>query len=82
MAIEVPGKGTLLVTVRVRLFFETGLSLGRRNNAADIIAVLEEQPPAAAPDKPHSQKAPSEIPPASISKLHRDENGQPYIQRE
>ncbi len=26
MSIEVPGKGTLLVTVRVRLFFESGLS--------------------------------------------------------
>ncbi len=82
MSIEVPGKGTLLVTVRVRLFFESGLSLGRRNNAADIIAVLEEQPAETTSSKDKPNKAPAKEPVATTVRLQRNDNGQPYIQRE
>ncbi|WP_126248175.1 hypothetical protein [Chitinophaga rhizosphaerae] len=43
MPIVVPGKGTLVVTLQIRSYLPDGLSYSRKCQAADIIAVVEEE---------------------------------------
>ncbi len=49
LSVDLPGKGTLLVTLQVRLFLEDSVSLNRIYNAADIIAVVENKTLTAVP---------------------------------
>ncbi len=41
---NVPGKGTLMVVLQVRLHMKDGASANRQCNAVDIIAVVPDQP--------------------------------------
>ncbi len=56
LTIDVPGTGTLLVTVQVRTFFDDAVSQNRKYTAADIIAVVEDYSPVSILTKAHQHK--------------------------
>lgn len=82
MSINVPGKGTLVVVLEMRMFVKKQVIHNRKYQAADIVAVVEEQ----APEVPltHSQprKKLSGIPPAPARKIAPVQNARVIIQRE
>ncbi len=57
LSIDVPGKGTLLVVLQVRVHREDYASCNLKYNAADIIAMQEEQKPEVLPaaPRPHNR---------------------------
>ncbi len=61
--VNVPGNGTLLITLQVRTFLKDGISYDRKYNAADIIAVTGEQPQDAILPKSHPRKKLMILPP-------------------
>ncbi len=82
LSIDVPGKGTLLVTVQVRLYLAECVSLNRKYCAADIIAVLDDQAAKVIPAKakPHPQPSTSLSSPPDLSAPQSE--GLIFIQRE
>ncbi len=80
--VDVPGKGTLVVVLQVRLFTKESVMLNRKYDAADIIAVVEDQPKEVlhANAAPHKQL--TRIPAVPARKTPPVQNGQPVIQRE
>lgn len=82
MTVDVPGKGTLLITLQVRTFLKDGLSYDRKLNAADIIAVVEDVTPEAVVTKSRPRKQLLKLPPEPARKTAPAKNGQPHVPRE
>ncbi len=66
LSVDVPGKGTLLITLQVRTFLKEAISYNRKFNAADIIAVIGDETPEVVDVKSRPRKKllllPSELP--------------------
>ncbi|WP_109698202.1 hypothetical protein [Chitinophaga deserti] len=82
MSIEVPGKGTLLVVVQVRLIGENGAVGDRKWFAADILAVVEDQQPELSLPQAQPQKKLSAVPAKATRKAASSQNQKTVIQRE
>ncbi len=82
LSVDVPGKGTLIVTLQVRTFLKDGISYNRQYNAADIIAVTGDQVPDKVVAKSRPRKKllllPSELP----CNTAPTKNGQDPVPRE
>ncbi len=82
LTVEVPGKGTLLVTLQVRTFLKDGISYNRKYNAADIIAVIGDQVPDVAIAKSRPRKKLLLLPLKAGPQTAPATNGQDPIPRE
>jgi hypothetical protein len=80
MSLGVPGAGTLLVTLQVRVIDKDGVSFNRQYQAADIIAVIAPQPAVVFNRHPYPQRTITEAP--TLCKLPYTHIDQPFIQRE
>ncbi|WP_109698573.1 hypothetical protein [Chitinophaga deserti] len=82
LSVDVPGKGTLLVTLQVRTFLKDGTSYDRKYNAADIIAVIGDQPREAPLPKSRPRKKLLLLPPELPQHTAPANNGQDQMPRE
>ncbi|WP_157963078.1 hypothetical protein [Chitinophaga deserti] len=82
LTVDVPGKGTLLVILQVRIFLKDGISYDRKYNAADIIAVIGDQPQ----EKPHQKSRPRKklliLPPEPVRNTAPGKEAKDHIPRE
>ena len=82
LSVDVPGKGTLLVALQVRMYMNGEITHNRKYTAADILAVLENQAQEAAPAKTHPRKTLSRLLPAQPGKPATAADWQAIVQRE
>ncbi len=83
MSVDVPGKGTLVVVVQVRLFTKDFEIRNRKYQVADIVAVVEEEvPQVTVRTKAQPHKKLTRIPAVPVRKTAPAQNGQAAIQRE
>jgi hypothetical protein len=78
--LDIPGSGTLVVTLQVRSMHKEGLSNSRQYQAADIIAVMEPQIPVCYSKRTYPQPMPSQV--ANCLNSKEAHASQPIIQRE
>lgn len=83
MSVNVPGKGTLLVVVQVRLFAADKFDIrDRKYFAADIVAVIEEQPQVTPLTKNTPRKQLTTAPAVPSRNAAPTQNGELLIKRE
>ncbi len=82
LSVDVPGKGTLLVTLQVRTFLKDAVSCDRKFNAADIIAVIGDQIPDAVVAKSHPRKKLLILPSAPANINTPTKEGKDHVPRE
>ncbi|WP_109699286.1 hypothetical protein [Chitinophaga deserti] len=80
--VNVPGKGTLVVALQVKQFFDDFDIRDRKCEAADIIAVVEDQPKKVVTTQVNPHKHLSYPPRTIVHKPVPVQNGLPVIQRE
>ncbi|WP_109700322.1 hypothetical protein [Chitinophaga deserti] len=80
--VNVPGKGTLVVVVQIKFFWEDFDIRDRKFEVADILAVVEDKPLQAPITKTAPRKKLTPIPAEPTCNTAPVQNGQPLIQRE